>query len=57
MITEAGLPTSPHHKLSAACAGHRRREWLKPGLAGRVKTLKGEEELRHAKLLDFWEGP
>jgi hypothetical protein len=23
----------------------------------RVKTLKGEEELRHAKLLDFWEGP
>ncbi|TGR32984.1 MULTISPECIES: ATP-dependent DNA ligase [unclassified Mesorhizobium] len=30
-------------------------EWLKPGLVGRVKTLKGEEGLRHAKLLDFWE--
>jgi len=30
-------------------------EWLKPGLFGRVKTLKGEEKLRRAKLLDFWE--
>ncbi|MBZ9710480.1 hypothetical protein LB543_27660 [Mesorhizobium sp. ESP7-2] len=26
-------------------------EWLKPGLVGRVR--KGEEKLRHAKLLDF----
>ncbi|RUY28892.1 MULTISPECIES: RNA ligase family protein [unclassified Mesorhizobium] len=30
-------------------------EWLKPGLVGRVKFLKGEEELRHAKLLDYRE--
>ncbi|TPM59177.1 ATP-dependent DNA ligase [Mesorhizobium sp. B2-2-4] len=30
-------------------------EWLKPGLVGRVKFLKGEEKLRHAKLKDFWE--
>ncbi|WP_027062645.1 RNA ligase family protein [Mesorhizobium loti] len=30
-------------------------EWLKPGLVGLVQTLKGEENLRHAKLLDFWE--
>lgn len=30
-------------------------EWLKPGLAGRVKFLKGEEKLRHASLRDFWE--
>lgn len=30
-------------------------EWLKPGLVGRVKTLKGEDKLHHAKLLDYWE--
>ncbi|WP_457155908.1 hypothetical protein [Mesorhizobium sp. P5_C1] len=30
-------------------------EWLKPGLVGRVKFLKGEEQLRHASLQDFWE--
>ncbi|MDX8495147.1 ATP-dependent DNA ligase [Mesorhizobium sp. VK22B] len=30
-------------------------EWLKPGLVGRVKFLKGEEKLRHASLRDFWE--
>ncbi|TPM11819.1 ATP-dependent DNA ligase [Mesorhizobium sp. B2-3-11] len=28
-------------------------EWLRPGLVGRVRFLKGEEKLRHAKLLDF----
>jgi ATP-dependent DNA ligase len=28
-------------------------EWLKPGLVGRVKFLKGEEKLRHASLKDF----
>jgi hypothetical protein len=27
-------------------------EWLKPGLVGRVKFLKGEEKLRHASLKD-----
>ncbi|PBB23941.1 MULTISPECIES: ATP-dependent DNA ligase [unclassified Mesorhizobium] len=31
-------------------------EWLKPGLVGRVRFLKGEEKLRHATLRDFWEG-
>jgi hypothetical protein len=30
-------------------------EWLKPGLVGRVKFLKGEETLRHASLKDFCE--
>ncbi|MDX8483172.1 hypothetical protein RFN28_32675 [Mesorhizobium sp. VK24D] len=30
-------------------------EWLKPGLVGRVKFLKGEEKLRHATLKDFRE--
>lgn len=30
-------------------------EWLKPGLVGRVKYLKGEKKLRHASLKDFWE--
>ncbi|TPM19756.1 RNA ligase family protein [Mesorhizobium sp. B2-3-6] len=30
-------------------------EWLKPGLVGRVKFLKGEEKLRHAKLVDYRE--
>lgn len=32
-------------------------EWLRPGLVGRVKFLKGEERLRHASLRDFWEQP
>ncbi|RWB09936.1 MAG: ATP-dependent DNA ligase [Mesorhizobium sp.] len=32
-----------------------RAEWLKPGLVGRVRFLKGEEKLRHAKLLDYRE--
>jgi hypothetical protein len=30
-------------------------EWLKPGLVGRVRFLRGEEKLRHAKLLDYGE--
>lgn len=30
-------------------------EWLRPGLVGRVKFLKGEETLRHASLKDFRE--
>jgi DNA ligase D-like protein (predicted ligase) len=30
-------------------------QWLKPGLVGRVKFLKGEETLRHASLKDFRE--
>lgn len=28
-------------------------EWLRPGLVGRVKFLKGEDMLRHASLRDF----
>ncbi|WP_318011241.1 MULTISPECIES: hypothetical protein [unclassified Mesorhizobium] len=37
--------------------GHKKdkAEWLKPGLVGRAKFLKGEESLRHAKLLDYRE--
>ena len=45
---KVGGPVPKGHKKDKA-------EWLKPGLVGRVKTLKGEEKLRHAKLLDFWE--
>ncbi|CDX21544.1 ATP dependent DNA ligase [Mesorhizobium sp. ORS 3324] len=30
-------------------------EWLRPGLVGRVKFLKGEDKLRHASLRDFRE--
>ena len=29
--------------------------WVKPGLIGRVKHLRGEEDLRHASLQDFRE--
>lgn len=32
-------------------------QWVKPGLIGRVKHLRGEEDLRHASLQDFWEEP
>ncbi|RJT37613.1 ATP-dependent DNA ligase [Mesorhizobium waimense] len=28
-------------------------QWVKPGLIGRVKPLRGEEDLRHASLQDF----
>ncbi|WP_245268755.1 hypothetical protein [Mesorhizobium loti] len=30
-------------------------QWVKPGLIGRVKHLRGEEDLRHAPLQDFWD--
>jgi len=30
-------------------------KWVKPGLIGRVKHLRGEEDLRHASLQDFRE--
>jgi bifunctional non-homologous end joining protein LigD len=30
-------------------------QWVKPGIIGRVKHLRGEEDLRHASLQDFWE--
>ncbi|ESX51339.1 hypothetical protein X762_04810 [Mesorhizobium sp. LSHC426A00] len=30
-------------------------QWVKPGLIGRVKHLRGEEDLRHALLQDFRE--
>ncbi|MBA1144778.1 ATP-dependent DNA ligase [Mesorhizobium neociceri] len=30
-------------------------QWVKPGLVGRVKYLRGEEDLRHASLQDFRE--
>lgn len=28
-------------------------QWLRPGILGRVKHLRGEENLRHARLVDF----
>ncbi|TIS94548.1 MAG: ATP-dependent DNA ligase, partial [Mesorhizobium sp.] len=28
---------------------------VKPGIKARVKHLRGEEDLRHASLQDFWE--
>jgi hypothetical protein len=30
-------------------------QWVKPGIKARVKHLKGEEDLRHAALQDFWD--
>ncbi|TIL94683.1 MAG: ATP-dependent DNA ligase [Mesorhizobium sp.] len=30
-------------------------QWVTPGLIGRVKHLRGEEDLRHASLQAFWE--
>jgi bifunctional non-homologous end joining protein LigD len=30
-------------------------QWVRPGIKARVKHLRGEEDLRHASLQDFWE--
>ncbi|MER8793986.1 ATP-dependent DNA ligase [Mesorhizobium sp. M0984] len=30
-------------------------QWVKPGIKVRIKHLRGEEDLRHASLQDFWE--
>ncbi|MFB9981547.1 hypothetical protein ACFSQQ_27770 [Mesorhizobium kowhaii] len=30
-------------------------QWVRPGLTGRVKHLRGEEDLHHASLQDFRE--
>ena len=32
-------------------------QWLRPGITGRVRHLRGEEKLRHARLVAFssWE--
>lgn len=30
-------------------------QWVKPGLIGRIKHLRGEDDLRHASLPDFTE--
>ena len=30
-------------------------QWLLPGMMGRVRHLKGEDELRHATLEEVWE--
>jgi ATP-dependent DNA ligase len=45
---EVGAPPPKGFKKQKA-------EWLKPGLSGKVRFLKGEEQLRHAMLKDFWE--
>ncbi|WP_240992466.1 MULTISPECIES: hypothetical protein [Mesorhizobium] len=31
-------------------------QWIKPGIKARVRHLRGEKDLRHASLQDFWEG-
>ncbi|MER8778565.1 ATP-dependent DNA ligase [Mesorhizobium sp. M0977] len=30
-------------------------QWVKPGIKARIKYLRGEEDLRHASLQDFWD--
>lgn len=30
-------------------------QWVKPGIKARVKHLRGDEDLRHASLQDFWD--
>lgn len=30
-------------------------QWVKPGIKARVKHLRGEKDLRHASLQDFWD--
>ncbi|RUV54026.1 ATP-dependent DNA ligase, partial [Mesorhizobium sp. M5C.F.Ca.IN.020.14.1.1] len=30
-------------------------QWVKPGIKARVKHPRGEEDLRHASLQDFWD--
>ena len=30
--------------------------WLNAGIIGRVRHLKGEDKLRHARLMAFWTG-
>ncbi|RWP70303.1 ATP-dependent DNA ligase [Mesorhizobium sp.] len=30
-------------------------QWVKPGIKARVKHLRGEEDLRHASLQEFWD--
>ena len=47
---KSGPPPKGMPKRAAA-------EWVKPGLAGRVRYLKGEEKLRHATLRDIREDP
>ncbi|AZO24773.1 ATP-dependent DNA ligase [Mesorhizobium sp. M1E.F.Ca.ET.045.02.1.1] len=44
-------------QLGSAPTGMKRpaTQWVKPGLVGRVKHLRGEEDLRHASLQDFRE--
>lgn len=45
--SKAGAPPSERF-------GKEKAAWLKPGLFGRVRFLKGEAKLRHASLQDFW---
>ncbi|MBX3573191.1 MAG: hypothetical protein KF694_12645 [Mesorhizobium sp.] len=48
MQARAGAPAPKGIKADKA-------EWVKPGLRGRVKFLRGEEKLRHASLQDWSE--
>ncbi|TPL40717.1 ATP-dependent DNA ligase [Mesorhizobium sp. B2-4-6] len=49
----AGSP--PPESVLKGAARRPATQWLRPGLVGRVKHLRGEEKLRHASLLDFRE--
>jgi hypothetical protein len=56
MLEQIGCQTCVHllDELGVVSSAQR-AEWLKQGLVGRVKFLKGEEKLRGASLKDFRE--
>ncbi|WP_245307647.1 hypothetical protein [Mesorhizobium sp. AA23] len=50
---QEGRASKPAQRVPSAFADD--VEWVKPGITGRVKFLRGEHTLRHATLQDFWE--
>ncbi|PBB94710.1 hypothetical protein CK224_30430 [Mesorhizobium sp. WSM3862] len=52
-VEEASAP-KPAQRVPSAFADD--VEWVKPGITGRVRFLRGEHTLRHATLQDFEEG-
>ncbi|MDG4854074.1 MULTISPECIES: DNA ligase [unclassified Mesorhizobium] len=51
---EEARASKPSQRVPSAFADD--VEWVKPGITGRVKFLRGEHTLRHATLQDFEEG-
>jgi hypothetical protein len=45
----------PARQAAAGLKGKGETVWLKPGLIGRVRHLKGEQTLRHATLQEIKE--